>query len=122
MPATVVSCHHAPQEDAHLEEGVSTTGGLPVGVSTAKGIAMSASAAGGQMVGDLVAGGIAVVGVSAETEKKMTQGWVVYGGMRHAEPQREMFSRSYCRDRLSGTGRFSSWRLIIGCLSMHDEA
>jgi cell division protein FtsW (lipid II flippase) len=28
-------------------------------------------------------------------KKKMTQGWVVYGGMRHAEPQREMFSRSY---------------------------
>jgi hypothetical protein len=28
-------------------------------------------------------------------EEKMTQGWVVYGGMRHAEPQREMFSRSY---------------------------
>jgi hypothetical protein len=27
-------------------------------------------------------------------KKKMTQGWVVYGGMRHAEPQREMFSRS----------------------------
>ena len=27
--------------------------------------------------------------------KKMTQGWVVYGGKRHAEPQREMFSRSY---------------------------
>ena len=27
--------------------------------------------------------------------EKMTQGWVVYGGMRHAEPQREMFSRSY---------------------------
>jgi hypothetical protein len=26
--------------------------------------------------------------------KKMTQGWVVYGGKRHAEPQREMFSRS----------------------------
>jgi hypothetical protein len=25
----------------------------------------------------------------------MTQGWVVYGGMRHAEPQREMFPRSY---------------------------
>jgi len=25
----------------------------------------------------------------------MTQEWVVYGGMRHAEPQREMFSRSY---------------------------
>ena len=25
----------------------------------------------------------------------MTQGWVVYGGMRHAEPQREMFRRSY---------------------------
>ena len=23
------------------------------------------------------------------------QGWVVNGGMRHAEPQREMFSRSY---------------------------
>jgi hypothetical protein len=30
-------------------------------------------------------------------KKKMTQGWVVYGGMRHAEPQREMFSRSYPR-------------------------
>jgi hypothetical protein len=30
-------------------------------------------------------------------KKKMTQGWVVYGGMRHAEPQREMFSRSYDR-------------------------
>jgi hypothetical protein len=29
-------------------------------------------------------------------KKKMTQGWVVYGGMRHAEPQREMFPRSYC--------------------------
>jgi hypothetical protein len=28
-------------------------------------------------------------------KKKMTQGWVVYGGMRHAEPQREMFPRSY---------------------------
>jgi hypothetical protein len=28
-------------------------------------------------------------------EKKMTQGLVVYGGMRHAEPQREMFPRSY---------------------------
>ena len=28
-------------------------------------------------------------------EEKTTQGWVVYGGMRHAEPQREMFSRSY---------------------------
>jgi hypothetical protein len=28
-------------------------------------------------------------------EEKMTQGWVVYGGKRHAEPQREMFSRSY---------------------------
>jgi hypothetical protein len=28
-------------------------------------------------------------------KKKMTQGWVVHGGMRHAEPQREMFSRSY---------------------------
>jgi hypothetical protein len=28
-------------------------------------------------------------------KKKMTQGWVVYGGIRHAEPQREMFSRSY---------------------------
>jgi hypothetical protein len=27
-------------------------------------------------------------------KKKMTQGWVVYGGMRHAEPQREMFPRS----------------------------
>ena len=25
----------------------------------------------------------------------MTQGWVVCGGIRHAEPQREMFSRSY---------------------------
>ena len=25
----------------------------------------------------------------------MTQGWVVYGGMRPAEPQREMFPRSY---------------------------
>ena len=30
-----------------------------------------------------------------EKKEKMTQGWVVYGGMRHAEPQREMFSRSY---------------------------
>jgi hypothetical protein len=30
-----------------------------------------------------------------EKKKKMTQGWVVYGGMRHAEPQREMFPRSY---------------------------
>ena len=28
-------------------------------------------------------------------KKKMTQGWVIYGGMRHAEPQREMFPRSY---------------------------
>jgi hypothetical protein len=28
-------------------------------------------------------------------KKKMTQRWVVYGGIRHAEPQREMFSRSY---------------------------
>jgi hypothetical protein len=28
-------------------------------------------------------------------KKKKTQGWVVYGGKRHAEPQREMFSRSY---------------------------
>jgi hypothetical protein len=28
-------------------------------------------------------------------EEKMTQGWVVYGGKRHAEPQREIFSRSY---------------------------
>ena len=28
-------------------------------------------------------------------EEKMAQGWVVYGGMRHAEPQREMFPRSY---------------------------
>jgi hypothetical protein len=27
-------------------------------------------------------------------EEKLTQGWVVYGGMRHAEPQREMFPRS----------------------------
>jgi len=25
----------------------------------------------------------------------MTQGWVVYGGMRNAEPQREMFPHSY---------------------------
>jgi hypothetical protein len=32
---------------------------------------------------------------SVGVKKKMTQGWVVYGGMRHAEPQREMFSRSY---------------------------
>jgi hypothetical protein len=32
-------------------------------------------------------------------EEKMTQGWVVYGGMRHAEPQREMFPRSYCANR-----------------------
>jgi hypothetical protein len=30
----------------------------------------------------------------------MTQGWVVYGGMRHAEPQREMFSRSYCEQTI----------------------
>jgi hypothetical protein len=30
-----------------------------------------------------------------DLKKKMTQGWVVYGGIRHAEPQREMFSRSY---------------------------
>jgi hypothetical protein len=29
-----------------------------------------------------------------QKKKKMTQGWVVYGGMRHAEPQREMFPRS----------------------------
>ena len=28
-------------------------------------------------------------------EEKMTQGWVVYGGIRHAELQKEMFSRSY---------------------------
>jgi hypothetical protein len=34
-----------------------------------------------------------------EEEKKMTQGWVVYGGKRHAEPQREMFSRSYLNER-----------------------
>jgi hypothetical protein len=27
-------------------------------------------------------------------KKKMTQGWVVYGGKRHVEPQREIFSRS----------------------------
>ena len=33
-------------------------------------------------------------------KKKMTQGWVVYGGMRHAEPQREMFPRSYADDSL----------------------
>jgi hypothetical protein len=31
---------------------------------------------------------------NARREEKMTQGWVVYGGMRHAEPQREMFPRS----------------------------
>ena len=30
-----------------------------------------------------------------QKKKKMTQGWVVYGGMRHAEPQRETFPRSY---------------------------
>jgi hypothetical protein len=33
--------------------------------------------------------------ISGDREEKMTQGWVVYGGKRHAEPQREMFSRSY---------------------------
>jgi hypothetical protein len=31
----------------------------------------------------------------SKKKKKMTQGWVVYGGMRHAEPQREMFPHSY---------------------------
>jgi hypothetical protein len=36
-------------------------------------------------------------------KKKMTQGWVVYGGMRHAEPQREMFSRSYTSTRPPST-------------------
>jgi hypothetical protein len=30
--------------------------------------------------------------------KKMTQGWVVYGGMRHAEPQREIYVPSRERD------------------------
>jgi hypothetical protein len=30
-----------------------------------------------------------------EKVEKMTQGWVVYGGMRHGELQREMFPRSY---------------------------
>jgi hypothetical protein len=37
----------------------------------------------------------ATVPIRNVKKKKMTQGWVVYGGMRHAEPQREMFSRSY---------------------------
>jgi hypothetical protein len=32
--------------------------------------------------------------IAVKKKKKMTQGWVVYGGMRHAEPQREMFPRS----------------------------
>jgi hypothetical protein len=34
-------------------------------------------------------------------KEKMTQGWVVYGGMRHAEPQREMFPRSYSFEMLN---------------------
>ena len=33
--------------------------------------------------------------LEAKREEKMTHGWVIYGGMRHAEPQREMFPRSY---------------------------
>jgi hypothetical protein len=36
-----------------------------------------------------------IITYKADEKKKMTQGWVVYGGKRHAEPQREMFSRSY---------------------------
>jgi hypothetical protein len=39
---------------------------------------------------------------SKRREEKMTQGWVVYGGMRHAKPQREMFPRSYESKRYDG--------------------
>jgi hypothetical protein len=31
------------------------------------------------------------------TKKKMTQGWVVYGGMRHAEPQGDVPSQLRAR-------------------------
>jgi hypothetical protein len=40
----------------------------------------------------------------ASREEKMTQGWVVYyDGIRHAEPQREMFSRSYKQAKVQET-------------------
>ena len=60
-------------------------------------------------------------------KKKMTQGWVVYGGMRHAEPHREMFSRSYegggslatpHHPRCRSTSRHQCWAIQVPrCLS-----
>jgi hypothetical protein len=52
-------------------------------------------------------------------KKKMTQGWVVYGGIRHAEPQREMFSRIYSKTTifsiypLSDTTFYNSSNVVI---------